>query len=154
MTISLDSKSANELITTKLNSILKVIDDILVKWNQKEVEMFIQNAFNGILVNAEMDAITVKQLVKDFDRLQSLLSTSNPTVSLDKKLTIDLADTKLNTIIQEINTILSHWKYEDSDKFINDAKKGLIDEAEDDAISLRNLLDKREELIQLKESWS
>lgn len=57
-------------------------------------------------------------------------------VSLDKSLALDLVDTKLNKIVHEINSILHKWNYDDPSTFINDAKSGVLDEAEDDAISL------------------
>ena len=74
MTISLDSETARELITFKLNSLQITLNDILSHWNQDTVEEFIQKAKSGELENAEMDAITVRQLIKDIDKLQSLLS--------------------------------------------------------------------------------
>ena len=73
MTVSLDSAVAKELITFKLNSIQTTLNKILSYWNQDTVEQFIDNAKSGQLENAEMDAITVRQLVSDIDKLQSLL---------------------------------------------------------------------------------
>jgi len=74
-------------------------------------------------------------------------------VSLDKEIALDLLNTKINSIVQEINLILSRWKYNDPESFISDAKTGVIDEAEDDAIALMNLIDAREDLYNLKRSW-
>lgn len=74
-------------------------------------------------------------------------------VSINKEIALDLVNTKLESIVQEINEILSRWNYHDPDSFIQDAKTGVIDEAEDDAISLMNLLDVREDLFNLKKSW-
>lgn len=74
MTIALDSETAKELINFKLNSIQSTVDDILSEWNQNNVEDFLLKAKNGTLENAEMDAITVRQLIRDIDKLQSLLS--------------------------------------------------------------------------------
>ena len=74
-------------------------------------------------------------------------------VLLNKEIALDLVNTKLASVVQEINYILSHWKYDDADLFIQDAKTGVIDEAEDDTISLMNLLDVREDLYNLKKSW-
>jgi hypothetical protein len=75
------------------------------------------------------------------------------TVSIEKVLAIDLVNSKLNTVIKEIDIILKGWDYNDPDKFISDAKQGILEEAEDDAISLRNLLEIREEMFRLKRSW-
>ena len=74
-------------------------------------------------------------------------------VTLDRKLAEDLIDTKLNIIHNDIEEILSHWNYISADKFVEDARKGVIEEAEDDAITLRHLLDQREFLFKLKGSW-
>ena len=75
------------------------------------------------------------------------------TVNLEKELAKDLVDTKLRVIHSEIEKILTSWNYKDSIKFIQDAKKGIITEAEDDAITLIHLLDQRDELFQLKGMW-
>ena len=73
MTVSLDSTVAKELISFKLNSLQTTFNDILYFWNHDTFEQFIDNATSGILENAEMDAIIVRQLVNDIDKLQSLL---------------------------------------------------------------------------------
>jgi hypothetical protein len=76
------------------------------------------------------------------------------TVSLDKKIVEDLVDSKLKSILEKINTILEKWKYQSLELFLKHASDGTIIEAEPDAISLTNLLDKRDELFKLKKSWS
>ena len=73
MTVSLDSNDAKEIISFKVNSLQTTFNDILYFWNHDIVEQFIDNATSGILENAEMDAIIVRQLVNDIDKLQSLL---------------------------------------------------------------------------------
>ncbi|MHA1489930.1 MAG: hypothetical protein ACTSRI_09760 [Promethearchaeota archaeon] len=65
-----------------------------------------------------------------------------------------MIDLKLNFLNNEIDKILSKWKYESASKFLQDARDGTIEEAEDDAITLRHLLDQREELFHLKKEWS
>lgn len=74
-------------------------------------------------------------------------------VKIEKKVAEDLVDTKLNLIVTEINEILTRWKYKSTDKFIEDAREGVIEEAEDDAITLRHLLDQRNSLVKIKASW-
>ena len=74
-------------------------------------------------------------------------------VSIEKSLAIDLVNTKLSSIVFEINNILKKWNYDDPKKFISDAKEGILEESEDDAISLRNLLDIRGELFNLRKKW-
>ena len=74
MTITLGNDVARELVSFKLQHIQSTLQDILAKWNQGNVDDFIQKARSGELPDAEMDAITTRQLVKDLDRLQKLLS--------------------------------------------------------------------------------
>lgn len=73
---------------------------------------------------------------------------------VDKELLEDLMDTKLNLITEKINQILIKWNYNSTDQFLADAADGTIEEAEPDAISLTNLLEKRDNLFQVKQSWS
>ena len=75
-------------------------------------------------------------------------------ITIEKSLALDLINVKLSVIVQEINNILNKWHYIDPDILIMDAKKGILDEnAQNDAISLRNLLDIRKTLSDLKKSW-
>ena len=73
---------------------------------------------------------------------------------MKKELAEELVDFKLQQITEFINEILNNWNYLSAEKFIKDAREGKLSEAEDDAITLTNLLDNRDELIQLKLSWS
>jgi hypothetical protein len=75
------------------------------------------------------------------------------TVKLDRVFAEDLVNTKLRLIREQIDKILSTWGYTSSDQFIADARKGVIEEAEMDAIGLTNLIDRREELFKIKHSW-
>ena len=75
-------------------------------------------------------------------------------ISVDKEFLMELIDLKLKTLLDEIQTILNKWNYNSIDKFLADAKDGSLEEAEDDAVCLRNLVDKREELFQLKYKWN
>lgn len=65
-----------------------------------------------------------------------------------------MVDLKLNFLNNEIDKILSKWNHESASKIIQDARDGTIEEAEDDAITLRHLLDQREELFHLKKEWN
>ncbi len=76
------------------------------------------------------------------------------TVALDKELAEELVDMKLSYLQSEIQKILKSWNYQSAAQFLKCAKDGTIEEAEDDAITLRHLLDQRENLIKLKEKWS
>ena len=69
-------------------------------------------------------------------------------------LLIELIDLKLRVLQEEIQTLLDKWKYTSIEKFLSDAREGILEEAEDDAICMRNLTDKRQELFQLKYKWT
>lgn len=73
---------------------------------------------------------------------------------VEKELLEELVDLKLKFLYEEIDKILSKWEYEEPSKFLKDAKDGTVEEAEDDAITLRHLLDQREELFSLKKEWN
>ena len=75
-------------------------------------------------------------------------------ISVDKEILMDLIDSKLKVLQDEIHTILQKWKYISIEKFLSDARDGTLEEAEDDAVCMRNLTDKREELFQLKYKWN
>jgi hypothetical protein len=55
---------------------------------------------------------------------------------------------KLSQITLRINDILEKWHYTSEKVFLNDAREGKIEEAENDAISMTNLLDQRQELFE------
>ena len=76
------------------------------------------------------------------------------TIPVKKELLEELIDLKLKFLYEEIDKILNKWNYEESSKFLQDARDGTIEEAEDDAITLRHLLDQREELFALKREWN
>jgi len=70
---------------------------------------------------------------------------------MKKELLEELIELKLIDLKNEINKILTKWNYETTNQFVQDARNGTIDEAEDDAITLRYLLDQQEELLNLKQ---
>lgn len=73
MDVSLKKEVAEELITYKLRRIQSIIEDILSRWKEKSIEEFLQKAKEGILLEAENDAIELKQLVSEEEKLQNLL---------------------------------------------------------------------------------
>jgi len=75
-------------------------------------------------------------------------------IPVEKELLEELIDFKLSFLSEEIDKILNKWNYEESTKFLHEARNGTIEEAEDDAITLRHLLDQREELLTLKKDWN
>lgn len=76
------------------------------------------------------------------------------TIPVKKELLEELVDLKLKFLYDEIDKVLVKWSYESPTKFLKDAKDGTIEEAENDAITLKHLLDQREELFNLKKDWN
>ena len=73
MNISLDKEVAEELIIYKLHRIQGLISDILTRWNETVVDSFLQKARDGTYVEAENDAIELRQLLIEEEKLQKLL---------------------------------------------------------------------------------
>ena len=61
-------------------------------------------------------------------------------VKLDKSLAEDLITSKMRLLQQYINEILDRWNETSSKEFLEKAKTGVYENAEDDAIELRQLL--------------
>ena len=72
MTITLKNEIAKDLIEFKLKSVKNTLYKILMKWDQNNAEDFIEKTRSGDLPNAEMDAITVRQLISDIEELETL----------------------------------------------------------------------------------
>ena len=72
-------------------------------------------------------------------------------IPVEKELLEELIDFKLRFLYKEIDKILDKWKYEESSKFLQDARDGTIEEAEDDAIVLRQFLNEKKQLFELKQ---
>lgn len=75
------------------------------------------------------------------------------TIPVKKELLEELIDLKLEFLYNEIDKILNKWDYKSPKQFLQDAKDGTIEEAEDNAITLRHLIDQREELFKYKRDW-
>ena len=71
------------------------------------------------------------------------------TITLDEDIAIDLIETKLQLLDDEITTILQKWSKDTIDDFLEAARTGIIEEAEDDAIDMTNLRDRRDEFSKL-----
>lgn len=76
------------------------------------------------------------------------------TIPVEKELLEELVDLKLQYLNDEIDRILTKWEYESALKFVQNAKDGTIEEGEDDAITLKHLLDQKEELFNFKKVWT
>jgi len=61
-------------------------------------------------------------------------------VKLDKSLAEDLITSKMRLLQQFINEILDRWNEASSKDFLEKARKGVYENAEDDAIELRQIL--------------
>ena len=61
-------------------------------------------------------------------------------VKLDKSLAEDLITSKMRLLQQYINEILESWNETSSKEFLEKAKTGIHENAEDDAIELRQIL--------------
>ncbi len=70
-------------------------------------------------------------------------------VSIDSKIAKDLIETKLKVLTEKINAILKKWNVNSKQDLLEGAKTGRLTEAEDDAIELQNLFDKRTQIEQL-----
>ena len=75
-------------------------------------------------------------------------------ISVEKDFLIDLLDSKLHIIRQEMKKILDKWNYKSVDKFISDARSRSIEEAEDDAVCIRGLVFNQEKLLDHKKKWN
>ena len=61
-------------------------------------------------------------------------------VKLDKSLAEDLITSKMRLLQQYINEILDRWYETTSKEFLEKARKGVHENAEEDAIELRQIL--------------
>ncbi|TFF88959.1 MAG: hypothetical protein EU550_00190 [Promethearchaeota archaeon] len=73
MSVSIEKEIAKDLITFKLQHLQEEIQSILNKWEEDNTDDFISKAKSGTLENAEMDAISVRQILADYKRLKDLL---------------------------------------------------------------------------------
>lgn len=75
-------------------------------------------------------------------------------ISVEKELLEELLDYKLKFLKREIEKILTKWNYTNPDLFLLHAKDGTIEEAEPDAITLKQLLKERNDAYQFKSTWN
>ena len=72
MSIKIERETLEELITFKMQHLQTFMRSLLNKWEEENSEDFIQKAKSGELKDAEMDAISMRQLLADHDRLKSI----------------------------------------------------------------------------------
>lgn len=73
MNVSLDKEVAEELITFKLRRVQELIHSILNHWDESTSESFINKARDGTYPEAENDAIELRQLLLEEEKLRNLL---------------------------------------------------------------------------------
>lgn len=73
MNVSIEKDIVKDLIMFKLQHTQESISLIIDRWNIENADDFITMARNGELENAEMDAITMRQLMSDYNKLDDLL---------------------------------------------------------------------------------
>ncbi len=71
------------------------------------------------------------------------------TITFDPEIARDLIETKLRVLNEKIDEILSKWNLSSIEELIEGARTGKLPEAEDDAIDLQNLRDKRSQIEKL-----
>jgi len=70
--VNVEKKLLQELLDFKIRSLTEDIDSVLTRWKYNNASHFLEDAKNGTLKNAEMDAILLKQMVADRDKLHNI----------------------------------------------------------------------------------
>lgn len=73
MKVSTEKHTAEDLIGYKLRNIRALIVNILNRWNEDSAETFLRKAKEGIYSEAENDAVDLKQLLLEEEKLIDLL---------------------------------------------------------------------------------
>ena len=72
-TISIDRDLALDLFRTKLQILDEKIQDILQKWNYREIDAFIRDTKSGKIIESEMDAISLENLRNKRKQIENLM---------------------------------------------------------------------------------
>ncbi|HME56551.1 MAG TPA: hypothetical protein VKM55_30405 [Candidatus Lokiarchaeia archaeon] len=73
MSVTLDHDVAIDLITYKLRRVEEIIRTILERWNVVDADDFLSKAKEGYYPESENDAIDLKQLLFEEQKLKTLL---------------------------------------------------------------------------------
>lgn len=73
MKVQMDKEVAEDLIEYKLRNIQEEIRKILERWNETDASLFLKKAKNGTYPEAENDAIDLRQLLLEEEKLKSLI---------------------------------------------------------------------------------
>ncbi len=74
MKVNIDREVAEDLISYKLRNIQDLIENILKRWNETDVSLFLEKSKNGTYSEAENDAIDLKQLLLEENELKELIN--------------------------------------------------------------------------------
>ncbi|MHA1377046.1 MAG: hypothetical protein ACTSRG_01570 [Candidatus Helarchaeota archaeon] len=73
MKVTLEKEIVEDLISYKKIHIEKLIEKILERWNENSIDQFLERAKKGIFSEAENDAIEIRQLLIEEEKLRILL---------------------------------------------------------------------------------
>ena len=73
MTLTLNKAISLDLVNYKLEAIQKLIQKILKRWNENSTSQFLEKAKLGMLAEAENDAIELRQLLLEEEKLRTLI---------------------------------------------------------------------------------
>jgi len=68
--VNVEKDLLQDLLQFKIISLNEEIQSILSRWKANSASIFLKEASNGTIKNAEMDAILLRQLIADRDMLQ------------------------------------------------------------------------------------
>ncbi len=71
------------------------------------------------------------------------------TIEISRDIALDLIHSRIRELDSQIELILERWATGTIEDFLNAVKTGKIIEAEDDAIDIENLRDKRNKIKEL-----
>ncbi len=71
--VTLDKAIVEDLISSKLGVLKGYIEEIINRWNETSTKEFLEKARTGQYPNAEDDAVELRQLLLDYQKLQNLL---------------------------------------------------------------------------------
>jgi hypothetical protein len=71
-TVKIGNDVLDDLVGFKLKYIVQEMQRILEQWNYRSIDLFLAQAKDGTLKGAEMDAIALRQLMINREKLEKL----------------------------------------------------------------------------------
>ncbi len=71
-TVTIDKAVLDDLVDFKLKHIVQEMQRILEQWHYQSIDLFLTHARDGTLKGAEMDAIGLRQLLINRQKLEGL----------------------------------------------------------------------------------